>query len=81
MSSREGCTAIAWAASTAAATIAVRQGLETHLVEQKNYLGGLLENIDLVAPADLPAHRRLAEVQGLPRAREAARLGDRVEDA
>jgi heterodisulfide reductase subunit A len=46
------------AGMTAAAALS-RQGLETHLVEQKNYLGGLLEDIDLVAPANLPAHSLL----------------------
>lgn len=46
------------AGMTAAAALA-RQGIKTHLVEQRNYLGGLLEGIDMVAPANLPAHSLL----------------------
>ena len=42
------------AGMTAAATLA-RQGYETHLVEQTGVLGGMLNELDYLAPADLPA--------------------------
>ncbi|MGD8584758.1 MAG: hydrogenase iron-sulfur subunit [Chloroflexota bacterium] len=46
------------AGMTAAAALA-RQGIETHLVEKGNHLGGLLEELDLVAPINMPAHSLL----------------------
>ncbi|MBN1259769.1 MAG: hydrogenase iron-sulfur subunit, partial [Anaerolineae bacterium] len=42
------------AGMTAAAALA-RQGYETHLVEKANYLGGLLTQLNEIAPADLDA--------------------------
>ena len=39
---------------TAAAAIA-DQGYETHLVEQGSSLGGMLSNLDQIAPAIIPA--------------------------
>ncbi len=43
------------AGMTAATTLA-RQGFETHLVERTGTLGGLLNRLDYLAPADLLAH-------------------------
>ena len=42
------------AGMTAASTLA-RQGYETHLVERTGVLGGMLNELDYLAPADLPA--------------------------
>ncbi len=50
------------AGMTAAATLA-RQGFETHLVERTGVLGGMLNELDYLAPADLPA-RDLVEAKG-----------------
>ncbi len=43
------------AGMTAAAALA-RQGFPTHLVEKKPYLGGLLDELDTIAPANIKAH-------------------------
>ena len=42
-------------AGMTAATALARQGFETHLVEKNNLLGGLLNQLDEVAPASMPA--------------------------
>ena len=49
------------AGMTAAASLA-RQGFETHLVEREDRLGGMLRQLDHVAPADLAA-QTLVEAQ------------------
>jgi heterodisulfide reductase subunit A len=43
------------AGMTAAAALA-RQGFETHLVEKESYLGGLLDQLDILAPSGINAH-------------------------
>jgi heterodisulfide reductase subunit A len=49
------------AGMTAAAALA-DQGFETHLVEQAERLGGLLNDLELISPADIPA-RQLIEAK------------------
>ncbi|MEW6716466.1 MAG: hydrogenase iron-sulfur subunit [Chloroflexota bacterium] len=46
------------AGMTAAAALA-HQGFETHLVEKNTYLGGLLNQLDNIAPTDIQAHKLL----------------------
>lgn len=60
------------AGMTAAAALA-RQGFETHLVEKSDRLGGLLNQLDRVAPADLPARELVAA-----KARELGQTGVHV---
>ena len=43
-------------AGMTAATTLSRQGYETHLVERTGILGGLLNELDHLAPKDIPAH-------------------------
>jgi heterodisulfide reductase subunit A len=43
------------AGMTAATTLA-RQGFQTHLLEKNDHLGGLLDRLDLIAPANIKAH-------------------------
>lgn len=60
------------AGMTAANTLA-KQGVETHLIEKNDHLGGLLNELDIVSPANLKAHD-IADVQ----MRDLRRTGVRV---
>jgi len=67
------------AGMTAAVALA-RQGFETHLVERENRLGGLLTQLDEVAPAGIRARDLVeAKARELTRAGVQVHLGTRVE--
>ncbi len=42
-------------AGMTAATALARQGFDTHLIEKNQYLGGLLDKLDLIAPSEIKA--------------------------
>ncbi|MDP6834758.1 MAG: hydrogenase iron-sulfur subunit [Candidatus Poseidoniia archaeon] len=50
-------------AGMTAATALAKQGHEVHLIERESALGGRLQQLDRIAPADLPASELLARQQ------------------
>jgi heterodisulfide reductase subunit A len=68
------------AGMTAAAAIA-DQGFETHLVEQNNRLGGMLNELDQIAPANIPSgHLLEAKIRQVEAGGVKVHLGTSVEN-